>query len=446
VTLPFAEPLGRARDWLVSDRARLFLRRATPWLVFAIALWIRLDMVEERPPSRFVVQDMAFYDASARRLMAGTQTVWDSFTPVGYPAFLAVAYRFVSQDSIGTIQAVIGALGCVVAASLTSRLVRGVVAPLGVGLFLAFYLPLVLYTGLLMTETLFATAILGSVWLLVRGAGVRGSAWAAGAGVIFGAAAVVRPNLLLAVPLLGLLAIALRRRREIRRALAIAAATAILPIAIGSIHQSRLAERPVLLSTNGGINLFLGHCQCRAVRFPPGNKIVEVAGRHNRTRYDEVALFDGPAYDDGQFYRRTLELIVADPARLIRDASNVSDGLGFGPSDKEAEFWPGWMGHNDSIRWFSDALIWFGLLPASVYGVVLAFRRRFLAGSRGALRGVLWSLIASALLTNYLFLGDPRIRVSFDPLIAVIGAEAWAAVAIGLFDRLRRSRIADSPR
>ena len=39
---------------------------------------------------------------------------------------------------------------------------------------------------------------------------------------------------------------------------------------------------------------------------------------------------------------------------------------------------------------------------------------------------MLYALLASMLATLYLYLGDPRLRVPFDPLLLALALDAWA--------------------
>src|SRR4051812_9139895 len=91
----FADQRAAVGRFLRSERARDLARRTAPIAVFLVALWVRLRFVEEHPPGLYVVSDMEFYDRRADHLLSGGLTIWDTFTPVGYPALLALIYAVI---------------------------------------------------------------------------------------------------------------------------------------------------------------------------------------------------------------------------------------------------------------------------------------------------------------------------------------------------------------
>src|SRR5262249_35802777 len=141
-----------------AAETRALGRRAAPLFVFLVALAMRLSLLEEHPIDAYLVGDMAFYDARARHLLSDHQAIWDTFTPVGYPAVIALFHAIFakSYDAIGYAQALLGAATCSLTHAITLRLTRGTWASLAAGFCLALYLPAIVYVGFLMTETLFA--------------------------------------------------------------------------------------------------------------------------------------------------------------------------------------------------------------------------------------------------------------------------------------------------
>lgn len=414
--------------------------RVAPIVVAAIALAVRLGFVEEHPPGLYVVSDMEFYDRRAAHLLSGDWSVWDTFTPVGYPALLAVLYAVIgkSHAAVGVAQAVVGATTAVLAGAITARVTRSRVAGVAVGVLLAVYAPLVMYTGFLLTETVFSFLLALAVWLLFRAMDEQRTGFAVAAGAALGIAAAVRPNLLIALPLLAACSLIPRASRVARRAPLIAALCALPFIAGVAVHNTRLAGRAAGLATNGGLNFFLGHCECRAVRFPPGGKIGEVSGYHNRKRYTEIIQAPVPAYDEGYFYRAGLSLLAREPARIVRGLANVADGFALsdlGPLPAQP-YWPGWNGHEVELRRWARAALWLAFAPAVAMTLWMAIKRR-LSSDEEAPRLLLIAILASAPITLYLFLGDPRLRVSFDPLAFALAADAW--LVAGRWARARLS-------
>src|SRR5262249_48004879 len=157
--------------------------------------------------------DMGVYDLRARHLLSGALGPWDTFTPAGYPAFLALVYGLGgSPATVGILQALAGTITVALAFFIGERFRPGAAGVSATGT--AFHLALIYYAGLLMAETLFALALVGCVWLLLLAAERRSWPLALAGGLALGLAATVRPNGLLLAPLLPLWAFAASGRRK----------------------------------------------------------------------------------------------------------------------------------------------------------------------------------------------------------------------------------------
>jgi 4-amino-4-deoxy-L-arabinose transferase-like glycosyltransferase len=442
--IPFAAELARVRSWLHDDRSRAQARRAAPLAVFLIALAPRWWFVGQHPLDWYLVSNMAFYDARADHVLSGELSIRDTFTPVGYPALLALVYAWFGKSYalVGHAQAVLGAATCALTHGITLRVTRSARASFVAGVLLALYLPLVVYTGFLLTETLFAFLLALFVCLLGSAVDRPGIGRAAFAGLVLGAGTAVRPNLALAFPLLAAYALYLGRSRALAprawRAPLWAIGFALPVVAVVVADNSRIAGRPAGLATNGGVNFFLGHCECRAVTFPRGTGVGEVSGHQNRQRYTEVIASPRAPYDERYFYGETLRRIAERPALIVRALVNVGDGLvltGLGEWPAQP-YYPGWMGHEDELRAFGRGFAWLGIVPAFASATWLAIRRRLPAATEGT-RVLLLALLASLLATLYLYLGDPRLRVPFDPLLMALAVDAWWRAGRAVWARAR---------
>jgi hypothetical protein len=437
--IPFADALARVRRFLAlsDDRTRARARRVAPLVVFLIALAPRWWFIGQHPLEWYLVSNMAFYDLGADHLISGQLSIRDTFTPVGYPALLALGRAWFghSYALVGYAQALLGASTCVLTQAIALRVTRSTGASLLAGVLLALYLPLVVYTGFLLTETLFAFLLALLVCLIARAVDRPGISRAGLAGLVLGAATAVRPNLALAFPLLAAYALYLRRSLPASsaprawRAPLWAMGFALPVLAAVVVHNSRIAGRPVGVATNGGVNFFLGHCECRAVTFPRGSGVGEISGQQNRRRYAVVIASARAPYDEAYFYREALRRIAERPALLVRAFVNVSDGLvltGLGEWPAQP-YYPGWMGHEDELRAFGKGFAWLAIVPAFAHATWLAIRRRLPAATE-ATRVLLLALLGSMLATLYLYLGDPRMRVPFDPLLVTLAVDAWWTV------------------
>jgi 4-amino-4-deoxy-L-arabinose transferase-like glycosyltransferase len=193
-------------------------RRVVVGLLLALALVVRLGYVAATP-SYQAIDDAHNYDVHARSIAEGhgfarigsgpsRQT---AFRPPGYPYFLGGVYALTGDDLataetryragrvanalVGT--AIVALIG-VIAMQLFGR--RVALVALGLG---AIYLPLVLVSGTLMSEPLFAALLLGALAAAIHHRrSPHRYRWALLAGVLGGLAILTRANAaILLVPL-----------------------------------------------------------------------------------------------------------------------------------------------------------------------------------------------------------------------------------------------------
>ena len=251
--------------------------RAT-WLgllaVLLLATGLRLARLAEvvrAPDFAQPAVDAAFHDWWARSV-AGLHEEADPdragllerayLRPPGYPLVLAAVYALSDGSYLAARWLQLG-LGVAAAVLLAWVLVRarsplaGLIGGAALG---SHWLPLY-FEGELQATSLAVFLLVASTGLYLAWYRAPGPWRAAALGLTLGMAAVVRPNaLFVLVAALGLLCLELRRlRRPVLRqagALALGAALAILPV---TVRNWRVSGEPVLISTNAGINLFIGN-------------------------------------------------------------------------------------------------------------------------------------------------------------------------------------------
>lgn len=257
------------------------------WLGLALVLFAslavrlpRLAEVRRAPDFTAPAVDAAFHDWWARAVAGLPLPGGDGrdpallerayLRPPGYPWFLGGVYALTggSQLAARVVQLALGLAAAVLAWRAALRVAgpaAGALAGLAVGLH---WLPLYFEGELQATALLLALLGLATLgW--VRWHARPGAARALLVGLALGAAAIVRPNALavLASTLLLGLAVELRRSAagaRLRGGLAFAApfcagaALAILPVTARNLLVS---GEPVLISTNGGVNLYIGNHQ-----------------------------------------------------------------------------------------------------------------------------------------------------------------------------------------
>jgi len=415
---------------VVSRRLRDTLLVATAGLCarLAIVIWAHARF----PPA----DDGQYYDVFARRLASGAGYTWPwpdgtvtyaAHYPVGYPALLALAYACFGASTTGamTVNAVFGAATGCAAYGLVDSPSAPRWRPLAAGLTVALHPALVVYTAAVMTEGMTASLLIAAAWMARRCSqgGRRSWGWFMGAGVVMGAATLVRPTSLLFAPVWGLMS---TRAPDARGRLVRAAAMTLVALACVLPWTARNCvrmHRCALVSVNGGWNLLIGVQTSRGtwtpVSVPPACATV----------WDEAAK-------DSCFEREARRAILASPAAWLARApaklAATFDYIGAAPSYLGASN-PAAFGETFKVRLGAfDTLACRGLLVAAL---VACGRFR---GSRSAARKVVALFGAAACLTLHAWIGyaalvvctalamDQRgaVRVPFVPVAAA------AAVAV----------------
>ena len=276
------------------------MRRHAALLLFVTALLVRLlclAQLRDMPTFDVPLVDGANYFRTAEAIAAGdlrggTRVFWQ---PPLYPYFLAAVITLLgpSMTAIYAVQSALGALSCLLAHFIGRRLFSfraGVCA----SLVMAFYGPLIHFDLQPLTPVLHVALVLGGLLMMLRAAGVPAPALAPGrdwlvAGVLWGLAAIATPNILLAVPPAAAWAIG-RAARAGRpgagamtgsrlRPAALFLIGVAAPIALVAARNLAVARELVLISSNGGINFFIGNNPDydRTIRIRPGGEFERLA-------------------------------------------------------------------------------------------------------------------------------------------------------------------------
>lgn len=335
--------------------------------LFLVALALRWGYVAELADLasfRLLVVDAALYDRMARGILSEGWLPDEPFsqTPL-YPYFLAAVYSLfgISYTAVRWVQGVLGAATVVLVAAAAGRSF-GRPAGLVAGILGAFYGPLVFYTGLLWKPTLTLFLLAWMLFLLAGEPGRRaGPGRLLAAGALLGAAGMVRENVLLLAPFLGLCVwlepgleskrISLRHLGW-KRALQVAAGVvmALLPVVLLNVRAS---GEWVLTSAPGGILFYIGNSPDATGTYVPFShasqgeeQLLEDARRTAARRLSERT---GEPVEPGELTvaeasrvlrAETLRTIAADPlgwlrlmahkARLFWNAYEIPDAEGWG--------------------------------------------------------------------------------------------------------------------
>ncbi len=237
-------------------------------LIFGVALLVRviyLLQIKSNPYFYSPDVDELWHLRWAKEIL--TTSFWGTdvyFRGPLYPYLLALILKITGSDYFWArlVQMLLGAG----TASLTYLLGREYfserAARLG-GLFCAFYGTLILYEGMFLIEGTFIFLNLLGLVIISRHRENPKRLVYFWAGLVFGLAAIARPNILLVVPCLGLwLFLHFYDRIGLKKVgvlLAVFFVGVVLPILPVTIRNYVVADDVVMISSQGGINLYLGN-------------------------------------------------------------------------------------------------------------------------------------------------------------------------------------------
>lgn len=326
--------------------------RKTWWflaLILAAGLLMRLTHLLEvmaQPDFAAPQFDSQYHDYWARALVTGDWTpprgVTDPqirsrpyFRPPGYPWFLAAVYRVFGPGYLAPrlVQTLLGLVACLQVFFLARRL-AGAAGALLASAVMAVYWLFIFFESELLEVPLLVTLLLAALESaagLTRAFTLRR---AFGVGLFLGLAALVRPNALVLLPVVLAWAYRLsRRRRGAGRVLGFprlalislsASAAVIAPVTARNVL---VAGDWVLITSNGGVNLFVGtHPDSNG--FDPGvPELAEISGLSGWDSFDYPLIAAGVERRVGRplsdsevsryFTRRALGYVRERPLRVL---------------------------------------------------------------------------------------------------------------------------------
>lgn len=312
----------------------------------------------------------------------------------------------------------IGLFGIVLMAMLARRL-AGDVAGLIAAVIAAVYPYLWVNDGLIMSEALAVAAVVGALLLLLRLIDVPKWSTALALGVVCGAAALARAELILLAPLLALPLVWTWRAKAWKERLVPIAIVGLGTLVIVGpwvgFNQSRFRES-TFISTNDGIAI-LGS-SCDAVFFGPPVGLTNLTvcipkhgPRGDQSQVSKIYRQKAIDYINAGHRTRFGKVVLA---RIGRDW-----GL-FRPGDmpfiNESEGRP---------RWVTRLGMWFyyPLAALAIVGAAILRRRKV----RIWLLAVPPIIVTAGAVLSY---GQTRFRVPAEPVIVVLAAVAIAAIAM----------------
>jgi 4-amino-4-deoxy-L-arabinose transferase-like glycosyltransferase len=367
-----------------------------------------------------MTRDEQEYLSLARSLAQGRGFVYDDVLTAtgvepfgrapGYPAFLAVAGGGNAPSTsvpalVKIVQALVGALGVVMVGLMAHRL-AGARASAIAAAGAAVYPPLVWIAGYALSEALFWPVGLLTAWLFDRAWRRPGDLRAALlCGVVLGVGALIRPALILFLPLAGLLLL-YRRRPAALAAIALGVCVVVGPWTFRNhLHHNRL----VFVASEGGVTFWTGN---HPLAVGDGDMAANMAIKLDNQRLRAEHPGIGEEDMEPIYYREALTWIHANPGDWIalqfRKVFYLVVPIG-----------PSYTLHSARYHAWSVA----SYLPALALALFATWRLRpQLAHVPG-----LWLLAGSAVLVALIFFPQERFRIPIlDPTLVILAGAGLA--------------------
>jgi tetratricopeptide (TPR) repeat protein len=443
----------------VPDRSELATWRSglatwcserTTWilpLILVLAFVLRLAYVLQSRASPYFAEpqmDAAYHVEWARALAAGRAFQPGPFfrAPL-YPWFLASSFVLFGESYLAPriLQAGIGTLGVLLVYLVATRVFDRRVGWLA-ALFAATYWVLIYFDGELLLPVLEVPLDLLAIWLSLRVADRPDPARAALGGAAWGVAALVRPNVLLFVPLVGLWILWSARKTAARESSGVKATLAFVlglagPILPISAYNTFIGGDAVLISSQGGVNLWIGNNPQSdgSSAIVPGTRADWWGGYFDAIHQAEAASGRTlkPSEVSSWYTHKAIDFVLREPARALRLMLW-----------KLRLFWTDWeLGNNSDERFFAfrfgPILRWlplgFGVLaPLALVGFLWSWKR--------ARRDLpLWGFLPVYMASVVAFFVCSRFRVPILPVLCMFAAYA-CTVSVDLFRRKRFAALA----
>lgn len=364
------------------------------------------------------VSDSHAYDVFAQNLAQGHGYGWEpgrpsAYWPVGTSAVYALLFRFFGHDYtvVMLFQVAVGVAVVALAASLARRWFGAPVA-LATGWILACWPLLIQYTTILASELFFVFFVLLAFWIAL----LPGLGWFARAllsGAALAGASYVRPIALIMAPFLFMKeAVENRRWREALLACAVSAAVMTACILPWSARNWHVFDRFVLISTNGGANLWMGnnpHADTGYMELPD----LKIANEADRDAYLRDRAREYIAQEPAAFLKRTGRKVIS-----LHDRESI--GIAWNEKGIVQRVGQGMLAPLKLI----SSVYWWAILAAAGLGMFA------LAKNSGVVRFLTCPAIAAwayFTIVHSLTVAGDRYHVPSVPFIAMIAAYALCA-------------------
>jgi tetratricopeptide (TPR) repeat protein len=308
------------------DRLDRALTSSSRWLyiLFAAAFLLKLLYVIQSAGSLHVnvpIMDSKYYDKEAREIVGGSFVRREAFFmgPL-YPYVLSLLYSIFGRDFmiVRLFQIAGGAFVTVLTYLLGKEVFRPSAAFAGVVL-MVFYGAMTFHEAELLMEWLGVLINMSALVVLHRMGKRTGYRKYAIAGFLVGLSALARANVLLFLPVLLVWTLfVVREDGRVRKALVVAAA-ALVAIAPATLHNYIASKDFVLITSNGGVNFYIGNGEEATGIFYPAKDITFETESSSRSYVERLFGRDmKPSEVSAYWFDRSFDFIKKHPGKEIK--------------------------------------------------------------------------------------------------------------------------------
>lgn len=314
--------------------------------------------------------DMFSHHKLALEHLNGTFKQFPHYLNALYPYFLAAIYFIFGKNMLAplAIQLILGCVNCILAYFIAKE-IFGRRAGLLAALITAVYAPFIIYELTLLVESLLTFLLALTIWLVLLAKRKTSYLFGALAGLSFGLSVLARGSSLILLPVFILFFTGLRpKAKKVFLLAGVFLVFCFAVVSVITVQNYVLGGKPVLISTNFGVNFAAGNCPGAYGWFHYPDWLKAAPERQK------------VSFEDSDFwFRETMRAVWQAPGAWLKLMLR-----------KFCLFWNHWEIPNninqEAVKQYSPTLRYFPLftfgtaIPLAFAGMILAFRKFKSAG------------------------------------------------------------------
>jgi tetratricopeptide (TPR) repeat protein len=420
----------------VLDRFDRALTSSNRWLyiLFAAAFLLKLLYVIQSAGSLHTnvpIMDSKYYDKEAREIVGGGFIRREAFFmgPL-YPYFLSLVYAIFGRDFmiVRLLQIAGGAFVTVLTYLLGKEVFRPSAAFAGVVL-LVFYGAMTFHEAEMLMEWLGVLINTSALVVLHRMATHTGYRKYAIAGFLVGLSALARASILILLPVVVVWTLFLAgETNRVKKVLVLLAVT-LITIAPATLHNYLASKDFVPITSNGGVNFYIGNGEGATGIFYPAKDIKFEPESASRSYVERMFGRDmKPSEISAYWFKRALGYIGKHPAIEIRLLLKKTAMFFNGYEVPQIESWDIMRSKYSTLRLLF--VNYWMILSLGLFGMIFSLRewRKYF---------LLYGFVFSYALSIIIFFVTSRYRIQIAPVMCLFAGYALVMVFPRVLRRLR---------